>query len=108
MCIHYRFLFEYSQERPESDKNPMGTLKRLKITCHGDTFKRALFDEPAPVMRQSGGSSQKTTNTSLTASSSKAPRDMSDFKWAFQYEESERRLLLVLGKNPGRGVIEGG
>ena len=33
---------------------------------------------------------------------------MSDFEWTFLYEESERRLLLVLGKNPGRGVIEGG
>ena len=33
---------------------------------------------------------------------------MSDFEWTFLYEKSERRLLLVLGKNPGRGVIEGG
>ena len=93
ICRLYVVLFEYSQERPGADKNPM-PIKRLKITYHGDTFKRALFDEPAPVMRQSGGSSQKTTNTSLTASSSKAPRDIFDIKWTFLYEESERRLYL--------------
>ena len=83
-------------------------VKRLKITCHGDTFKRALFDDPAPVIRQSGGSSQKPSNTSGTASSSKAPKDMSDFEWSLHYDESGSRLLLVLGKTPGRGIIEVG
>ena len=79
-------------------------VKRLKIKCHGDTFKRALFEDPAPQIRQSAGTSQKSFVVAL-ASSSKARKDMTDFEWMLHYEEFGRKLLLVLGKTVGLGVI---
>ena len=104
--IDYSFLLYYSQERPGSGKAPM-PVKRLKITCHGDSFKRALFEDSTQVVRQSTGSSQKTTNVA-TGSSSKAIKDMTDVEWALNYNESERILVVLVGKNSGRGVMETG
>ena len=54
-------------------------VKRIKIKCHGDTFKRALFEDPTPQIRQSAGTSQKTFTMAL-ASSSKATKDMTNFE----------------------------
>ena len=99
-------MFLSSQERPDSDK-PQMPVKRLKITCHGDTFKRALFEGPVPTTRQPTGSSQKTSGLAL-AGSSKQEKDMRDFEWTLHYDESGRKLLLVLGKAPGQGVISAG
>ena len=50
-------------------------VKRLKITCHGDTFKRALFEGPGPATKQPTGSSQKTSVVAL-GGSSKTGKDM--------------------------------
>ena len=79
----------------------------MKITCHGDTLKRALFEEPAQVTKQATGSSKKTASTALVGTSNKA-KDMTTFEWAIHYHESARKLLLLLGKITGQGVLERG
>ena len=50
----------FSHEKLGVDKAPL-PIKRLKITCHGDTFKRALFENPDLVQKPLVGSSQRTS-----------------------------------------------
>ena len=39
------------------------------------------------------------------AISSKIGKDMADFEWMLQNEGNGRKLLIVLGKTAGQGVI---
>ena len=73
--------------RHGSGKAPM-TVKRLKITCHGDSFKRALFQDSDKVVRPSTRPSQKTSNV--------ASKDLFDFEWGIHYYESGQRLLVLV------------
>ena len=62
-------------------------IKILKITCHSDSFKRALFEDSDQIVRPSTGSSQKTSDVA-SGSSSKESKDMTDFEWGLHYYES--------------------
>ena len=97
---------QYSQERP-GGSNTNIPIKRLKITCHGDTLKRALFEEPDQVAKPASSSSKKTSSTALVGTSN-AAKDMTTFEWAIHYHESARKLLLVLGKITSQCVLERG
>ena len=79
----------------------------MKITCHGDTLKRALFDESTQVTKQASGSSKKTSSTDLVGTSI-AVKDMTSFECAIRYHENARKLLLLLGKITGQGIFERG
>ena len=100
------FSCSYSRERPGGSNNNI-PIKRLKITCHGDTLKRALFEEPAQVTKPTYGSSKKTSSTALVGTSN-AGKDMTTFEWAIHYHKTARKLLLVLGKITSQCVLERG
>ena len=80
-------------------------IKRIKITCHVDTLKWALFDEPSLVAKHAFGSSKKTSSTGLVGTSN-AAKHMTNFEWAIHYHEGTREVLHVLRKFTGQAILE--
>ena len=80
--------------------------KEVRIPS-GDSSKRVLFGQSSQVTKTIVRPSQNTSNLTATGSS-KIPKDMSSFEWALHYHEKAKRLLLLLGKTVGDGVIEAG
>ena len=88
------------------------------LPCFNDTFlgmalsvRRGCLSYLWPVnihlefhFASSIGTSQKTSSVAL-AISSKIGKDMADFEWMLQNEGNGRKLLIVLGKTAGQGVI---
>jgi hypothetical protein len=77
--------------------------KEVRIPI-GNTSKRALFGKHSDhVVKSILASSQKTIVTN-----SNQPKDMTPFEWSLQYQEKGSRLILMLSKVAGEGVIEAG
>ncbi len=114
-------LLLYSIDRSATEKTQV-PVKRLKLTYKGsplsqhqkevrppvgDSSKRVLFSQSSQGGKVVVGPSQKLSSLSKPEASNN-PKDMTSFEWALQYQEASKRLVLVLGKTAGEGIIKSG
>jgi hypothetical protein len=72
--------------------------KEMRIPI-GDSSKRVLFDESSQPVRPSQRQVEHASN---------GTKDMTPFEWSLRYQEQASRLILLLGKVTGDGVIKSG